>query len=406
MKNTLIAAFLLFDLAAVYAQTPASTPAPGPKWQGKFEQLGQMLPTPNEYRTGSGSPGPKYWQQRADYVITAQLHDDTQSITGSEVVTYTNNSPDVLKYLWVQVDQNINSKNSNTLKTATSPLRDSTSAKEMASTLALYDFNGGYTIVSIKDPLSGKALPYIINQTMLRIDLPKALTPGQKISFQLDWSFPINDRMHRATPNDGRSGYEFFPEDGNYLYAVAQWFPRMCVYDDVVGWQNKQFLGQGEFTVPFGDYKVRLTVPADHIIAATGALKNAKDVLTPAQFARYEKAKTSFDAPVIICTQDEAVAREKNHATTTKVWEFEASNVRDFAFASSRKFIWDAEAVKIGDKVPLAMSFYPKEGNPLWNRSPPRLLKTRSRRTPSIRLTILTRRPRRCIRLPSGWNTR
>lgn len=345
-----------------------------PKWQGKFEQLDQALPTPNEYRSGSGSPGPKYWQQKADYKIEAELNDDTQSISGSESITYTNNSPDALKYLWLQVDQNINAKDNHTSKTATNSVKDSASTKEMATNLRLYDFDGGYNIAYVKDA-AGQPLNYFVNQTMMRLDLPEPLLPGRSFSFQLAWSYKINDRMHGATPNDARSGYEYFPEDKNYLYTIAQWFPRMCVYDDVVGWQNKQFLGRGEFTLPFGDYSVKLTVPADHIVAATGTLKNAKAVLTPDQVARYERAKTSFDNPVIICTSEEAVQREKTRVKEKKVWEFEAFNVRDFAFASSRKFIWDAQAVRIGDKTPLAMSFYPKEGNPLWEQESTKAVK-------------------------------
>ncbi len=370
LKSLLPIVLMVLLAYPIFAQQPTETP----KWQGKFEQLDQMLPTPNEYRTGSGSPGPKYWQQRADYVINAELNDETQSLSGAETITYTNNSPDVLKYLWLQVDQNINSIDNNTAKTATNSVRDSVGTKELASNLLLYDFDGGYKIKSIKDA-TGKPLNYFVNQTMLRIDLPQPLAAGQKYTFQVEWSFKINDRMHGQTPNDSRSGYEFFPEDGNYLYAVAQWFPRMCVYDDVNGWQNKQFLGKGEFTLAFGDYKVKLTVPADHIVAGTGTLKNANTVLTAEQLARYEKAKTTYDKPVIICTQDEAIAREKAKAKEKKVWEFEAINVRDFAFATSRKFIWDAQAVKIANKTPLAMSFYPKEGNPLWEQESTKAVK-------------------------------
>ena len=370
LKSLLPIVLMVLLAYPIFAQQPTETP----KWQGKFEQLDQMLPTPNEYRTGSGSPGPKYWQQRADYVINAELNDETQSLSGAETITYTNNSPDVLKYLWLQVDQNINSIDNNTAKTATNSMRDSVGTKELASNLLLYDFDGGYKIKSIKDA-TGKPLNYFVNQTMLRIDLPQPLAAGQKYTFQVEWSFKINDRMHGQTPNDSRSGYEFFPEDGNYLYAVAQWFPRMCVYDDVNGWQNKQFLGKGEFTLAFGDYKVKLTVPADHIVAGTGTLKNANTVLTAEQLARYEKAKTTYDKPVIICTQDEAIAREKAKAKEKKVWEFEAINVRDFAFATSRKFIWDAQAVKIANKTPLAMSFYPKEGNPLWEQESTKAVK-------------------------------
>jgi hypothetical protein len=344
-----------------------SMPLTAQTWQGKFEQLDQQLPTPNEYRSASGAPGGKYWQQQADYVINAELNDQNQSITGSEVITYHNNSPDALTYLWLQLDQNINAKGNNTTKTSNSAVRDSVNTRTMAATVDLYDFDGGFKIKSVKDA-AGKAMPYTINQTMMRIDLPKALGAGQKMSLSIEWSFNINDRMKNTTPNDGRSGMEYFPEDDNYLYIIAQWFPRMCVYDDVVGWQNKQFLGQGEFTLNFGNYEVNLTVPADHIVGATGMVKNVKEVLTAEQYARFEKAKTTFDKPVIICTQEEAVQREKTKSTAKKTWQFVAENVRDFAFATSRKFIWDAMAVKVGDKTPLAMSYYPKEGNPLWEK--------------------------------------
>lgn len=365
MKNNLLLLLLLLSFVG-YAQTP--------NWQGKFEQLDQLLPTPNEYRTGSGAPGPRYWQQRADYVINAELNDVNQSISGNETITYYNNSPENLKYLWLQLDQNINSKDNNTLKTAQSTVRDSVDAKSLASSLGVHDFDGGFKIKSVKDA-TGKNLPYTINQTMMRIDLPQALAAGQKMSFSVEWSFNINDRVKGTTPNDGRSGMEYFPKDGNHLYIIAQWFPRMCVFDDVVGWQNKQFLGQGEFTLNFGNYTVNLTVPADHVVAATGMVQNVKEVLTPEQFARFEKAKTSFDKPVIICTQQEAEQREKTKSTAKKTWKFYAENVRDFAFATSRKFIWDAQAVKVGDKTPLAMSYYPKEGNPLWEQESTKAVK-------------------------------
>ena len=366
--------FLLSVMLSSTALWAQETKTESPKWQGKFEQLDQLLPTPNEYRTGSGAPGPKYWQQRADYVINAELNDDNQSITGSESILYYNNSPDVLKYIWLQLDQNINAKDNNTLKTETMSVKDSVSTKAMAGDLGLYDFDGGYKIKAVKDG-SGKSLSYTINQTMMRVDLPQALPAGQKYTFSVEWSFNINDRMHNASPNDGRSGLEYFPEDGNYSYIIGQWFPRMCVYDDAVGWQNKQFLGQGEFTLTFGNYEVNLTVPADHIVAATGMIQNPKEVLTADQIARFEKAKTTFDKPVIIATQAEAIVREKTKLKDKKTWKFKAENVRDFAFATSRKFIWDAQAVKIGDKTPLAMSYYPKEGNPLWEQESTKAVK-------------------------------
>lgn len=332
-------------------------------WQGKFEQLEQTLPTPNEYRTGSGAPGPRYWQQRADYTMSIELNDDNQSISGTETITYYNNSPDVLKYLWLQLDQNLFAQDSNTPKVSSSAVRDSVATKTIAGQLGLYDFDGGFKIKSIKDA-SGKAMPYLINATMMRVDLAQPLKSGEKVAFTIDWSFNIVDRNLLG----GRSGMEFFPEDGNYVYTIAQFFPRMCVYDDVVGWQNKQFLGRGEFTLPFGDYKVKITVPADHMVAATGMLKNPAAVLSKTELERFEKAKTTYDKPVVIRTQAEAIEQEKTKVKEKKTWEFEAANVRDFAFASSRKFIWDAMAVKIGNSSPLAMSYYPKEGNPLWEK--------------------------------------
>jgi len=340
------------------------------QWQGKFEQLGHILPTPNEYRTGSGSPGPEYWQQQADYVITAELNDENQSITGAETITYHNNSPDVLTYLWLQLDQNLFDKESNTGKTKNTTIQDSITTKAIAGDLDLYDFDGGYKIKSVTD-VDGNDLKHFVNATMMRIDLPKPLQRGEAYSFKIEWSYNINDRMKVG----GRSGLEYFPEDKNYVYTIAQWFPRMCVYDDYVGWQNKQFLGRSEFATVFGNYKVKITTPADHIMAATGVLQNPKEVLTAEQAARFEKAKISFDAPVIIATQQEAIQREKSKSKEKKTWEFHAENVRDFAFATSRKFIWDAQAVKIGNNTPLAMSFYPKEGNPLWEKESTKAVK-------------------------------
>jgi hypothetical protein len=369
MRFKILAALLL---AAGIAQGQDA-----PKWQGKFEQLNQTLPTPNEYRTGSGAPGPKYWQQKADYIITAELNDENQSMTGAETITYYNNSPDNLKYLWLQVDQNLFAKGNNTTKTAYTVVQDSVSIKAAAATLDLYDFDGGFKIKTVKDA-TGKMLPYTINQTMMRIDLPTPLKTGEKISFSIEWSFNITDR--NVFGSSARSGYEYFPEDNNYVYTIGQWFPRMCVYDDFQGWQNKQFLGQGEFALAFGDYKVRITVPADHIVASTGMLKNPQEVLSKIELERFEKAKTSFDQPVIIINQAEATQKEKTKLKEKKTWEFHADNVRDFAFASSRKFIWDAQAVKIGNKTPLAMSYYPKEGNPLWEKES----------TKAVRNTLIT----------------
>ena len=334
----------------------------------KFRQLGQELPTPNVYRTASGAPGHEYYQQRADYDMSITLDDETQRIYGEETITYTNNSPDELRYLWVQLDQNMRAQNSTTQQIKTGGIFNQRGANAQTAFNQLknnqfYDFDGGFKLAYVKTT-SGANLPYTVNNTMMRVDLPTPLRQGQKFSFKIKWWFNINDRMDIG----GRSGYEYFEEEDNYLYTIAQFFPRMAVYNDVEGWQNKQFLGQGEFTLPFGDYKVDITVPSDHIVASTGELTNASRILSSKQRARLAKAKKSYDDPVIIVTQEEAEAAEKNKSTSTKTWTFEAENVRDFAFATSRKFIWDAQAVDISGKTTMAMSYYPKEGNPLWEQ--------------------------------------
>ncbi len=353
MKKAIILAVILMPIMS-YGQG---------KWGGKFEQLGTTLPTPNSYRTGAGAPGRDYWQQQADYVIKAELDDTKQSITGEETITYYNNSPDNLEYLWVQLDQNRRAKDSNTPLTNPTSMRDTISGKNLQRTMNDFDFDGGFKIAFVRNA-KGKSMPYTINKTMMRIDLAEPMKAGSTLEFSIGWSFNIQDRMKQG----GRSGYEYFPKDDNYSYTIAQWFPRMAVYDDIEGWQNKQFLGRGEFALTFGDYKVNLTVPADFIIGATGWLQNAESVLTSSQMSRFKKAQNTYDKPVIIVTQDEAIAAEKSKLTSKKTWLFHADNVRDFAFAASRKYIWDALAVKVGDKTPLAMSYYSKEGNPLWER--------------------------------------
>ena len=325
----------------------------------KFEQLGTMLPTPNSYRSANGAPGPEYWQQKADYEIEVEIDDDTQVLHGHETITYTNNSPDPLDYLWLQLDQNVRNKKSDSYSTTTSEINTDNTEWKIRRIIG-HDYDLGYKILEVKD-VDGNDLPYTVNKTMMRIDLPHTLKSGEKYSFRVKWYYNINDRKKVG----GRSGMEFFPEDGNYLYTIAQFFPRMAVYDDVNGWQNKQFLGRGEFTLPFGDYKVRITVPADHIVGATGVLKNPEEVLTANQIALFEKAKTAKE-PVIIVSQSEVEEKEKKHSKEKKTWEYHAENVRDFAFASSRKFIWDAMGVRIGNRTVMAMSYYPKEANPLY----------------------------------------
>jgi hypothetical protein len=326
----------------------------------KFRQLDQELPSPNTYRTASGAPGHQYWQQKADYDIRIELDDAEQKISGSQTVTYHNLSPDKLDYLWLQLDQNMRAKDSDSHKIQTGSLGDSISTRQLARMLDLFD--GGFRIQTVTD-LSGRPLKFTINKTMMRIDLPRTLMPGQSIGFKMSWWYPVQDRMKHG----GRAGYEYFPEEDNYLYTIAKFHPRMALYADYQGWQHKQFLGQGEFTLTFGDFKVAITVPADHVVAATGTLQNESAVLSAAQRARLAKARTS-DAPVMIVTPEEALQAERTKATAKKTWLFQASNVRDFAFASSRKFIWDAMNQPVAGRNVLCMSFYPKEGNPLWER--------------------------------------
>jgi len=326
-----------------------------------FRQLGTELPTANAFRTASGAPGHMYWQQQVDYDMQLKLDDNTQRIDGSETITYTNNSPDELRYLWLQLDQNVRAKSSDSHKISESSWSDSESFRTVSRLEPTFD--GGFNIDNVKDA-SGKALDYTINQTMMRVDLPRVLKPGSQFKFSLDWWYNINNRMEIG----GRSGYEYFEEDDNYLYTIAQFYPRLAVYSDNEGWQNKQFLGSGEFTVCFGNYKVAITVPSDHIVASTGELTNSKSVLTSKQRKRFELAKHTTDHPVLIVTEEEARKAEKTKEKGLKTWIFSAKNVRDFGWASSRKFIWDAMTVPVGKYRPLAMSFYPKEGNPLWEQ--------------------------------------
>ena len=329
----------------------------------KFKQLHEELPTPNVYRTASGAPGHEYYQQTADYVIDVELDEIKNIIYGRETITYTNNSPDVLSYLWVQLDQNIRAKNSHGQLTSTNSIGNKMSFGSIKRMHDRMNFDGGFKLEKITDT-NGKKLIYTVNETMMRIELPKALKKGQSFSFEIKYQYNINDRLKLG----GRSGYEYFEKDKNSIYTIAQFFPRMAVYNEVEGWQNKQFIGSGEFTLPFGDYKVSITVPNDHIVAATGELKNYTSVLSKKQIQRLDKAKNNYSDPEIIVTQEEAESNEKTKSDSKKTWVFEAENVRDFGWASSRKFIWDAMAVDIAGKKVMAYSYYPKEGNPLWEQ--------------------------------------
>ena len=358
---------LLFALAACFA-LPAVAADP---FDDKFRQLEELLPTPSDTRNASGAPGHRYWQQRADYKLRATIDEQRRTLTGSGTITYHNNSPDALSYLWVQLDQNMVKADSDNRRIATLPSRDAWAKTTQADgvkfealrfALESRAFDGGFKIASVKDGAGGQ-LAHTINKTMMRIDLPQPLKPGASYQLQLAWSYNIPE----VTVLGRRNGYETFDTDKNDLFEIGQWFPRMAAYYDVAGWQNKQYLGDGEFTLEFGDYEVDITVPADHIVASTGVLQNPEAVLTNVQRERLAQAKSS-SKPVLIVTQAEAELAEKTRATASKTWRFKADNVRDFAFASSRKFIWDAQGYKNGGTDVMAMSYYPKEANPLWER--------------------------------------
>jgi len=327
----------------------------------KFRQLYQEFSSPNIYRAASGAPGPAYYQQQADYKINVELDDKNKMIYGDEIITYTNNSPQKLDYLWVQLDQNVRKKDSPSLD------RDSESVvpyyipDSFDKEFLKDSFDGGFNIEHVHD-MNNKPLEHIINQTMMRVNLPKPLSTGEQFSFKIKWWYNINDHVKQ----DGRSGYETFPNDTNRAYIIAQFFPRMCVYNEVEGWQNQQFWGDGEFALPFGNYEVNITVPADHILEATGELQNRKEVYSKEMMKRFNKAKRSYDKPVVIVNQQEAMDAEKSFSNEKKTWKFLANNVRDFAFATSRKYILDMMAVKIGTEDVMAVSIYPREGNPLW----------------------------------------
>lgn len=363
MKKSLrLLVFLLPTSTFVFSQNIQNNPTSN--HGNKFEQLGTILPDANTYRTGSGAPGHEYWQQRADYKINAFLNEKDLRLEGEEEVTYYNNSPDVLNYLWLQLDENQH------LPSAESNNFD---GNTIDAPLTTGDINGlnfkknlegyGVNIISVTDA-KGKALPYTINETMMRIDLPTAIKSKGKYVFKIKWNYKIPERMKIG----GRGGYEKFADDGQSVFTITQWYPRMCVYSDYQGWNNKQFTGRGEFALVFGNYDVTMKVPADHIVGATGECTNYSKLLTKTELDRWKKAQTS-DAPIEIVTREEAIAKEKNpDLNNFKTWNYKAENVRDFAWGSSRKFIWDAMGVKVEGKKTMCMSYYPDEAYSLYSK--------------------------------------
>jgi len=373
-KITLLVFSIFFVASSAFAQdkTEGEKKKETPKGhtdQNKFRQMKDVLATPNDQHTASGAPGHQYTQQKVDYVMDIRLEEQTNTIYGDEKITYHNNSKDNLEYLWVQLDQNMRADDSKTPLSKSGGAAIFSTPQDFKKNYMKEKSGFGFNITTVES--NGKPLSHFINRTMMRINLPKPLASGETFNFRIEWNYKIND----INKDGGRSGLESF-EDGNNNYTIAQFFPRLAVYNNVEGWQNMQFWGRSEWALEFGDYQVNLTVPNDHIVDATGVLQNEKEVLTREQRKRWEKARKTFDNPVLIVTQAEAEKAEKGRATKTKTWKFKAKNVRDFAFASSRKYIWDAMAANVNGKTVMAVSLYPKEGNPLWEEHSTRAVAT------------------------------
>jgi Peptidase family M1 domain len=377
--SSLLAVAVSFTSIAQETKTEEKKREQGHYNENKFRQMYDIMATPNMFRTASGAPGPAYYQQKADYKMDIEIDDKNQKLYGNETITYYNNSPEALEYLWVQLDQNMRAQNSKTPLVENQRIAPALTAEKFAKEFMGNGFDGGFNIEYVKDK-SGKNISYTINQTMMRINLATPLKPGDKTVFSIKWWYNINNYQI----DGGRSGYEQF-SDGNRLYVIAQFFPRMAVYSDVEGWQNMQFWGRGEFALTFGDYEVNITVPADHMMEATGELQNRKEVYTSEQMKRWELAQRTFDKPVLIVTQAEAEAMAKGFSDKKKTWKYKAKNVRDFGISTSRKFMLDAMAVQLASNKPMAISIYPPEANPLWGeystRAVAQTLKTYSKHT-------------------------
>ena len=358
MKKSLLFIFTVSCMLCCYAQDIKNNP--GSNHGNRFEQLGTILPTPNEYRTASGAPGPKYWQQRCDYDIVCELDEPNRKLNGKETLTYFNNSPDILTYLWLQLDENQHSTKNNSGYQGSSFMSKSLTERDLNNMSGIKEKEYGDNILKVTNA-AGVALKYTVNKTMMRVELPQSLKPGQQFVFKIEWNYNIIER----TKYGGRGGFEYFSEDGNDLYTMAQWYPRLCVYSDFQGWQNHQFTGSGEFALAFGNFKVSMTVPSDHIVMATGQCQNYPQVLTPVQLSRWQKAQGTKEV-IEISTLEEAKAREKQKSAQKKTWIFKADMVRDFAWGSSRKFIWDAMPVYIEGKKVMCMSAYGREAYNLY----------------------------------------
>ena len=360
MKKVMSVCLLVLCVYGAQSQHQSN---PGSNHGNSFEDLNYLLPTPNNYRTASGAPGPNYWQQRADYDISVELDEPNNTLTGSETITYFNNSPTPLTYLWLQLDENFHNPASESNHATTGKMQNRMTDVQLSNLEPWRKLEGyGVNITSATDA-TGKTLSYTINQTMMRLELPMTLSPGQKFAFKLKWNYKIPDKLTRY----GRGGFEYFADDDNNLYSIAQFYPRMAVYSDFQGWQTLQFTSGAEFALNFGNFKVSITVPSDHIVAATGECQNYKNLLTGDQFARWTKAQTSKE-PVEVVTLDEALQASMQKSTTKKTWVYYANNVRDFAFNTSRRLVWDAMAVNVEGKKVMCMSYYGKEAYPLYRK--------------------------------------
>ncbi len=371
MRNLLLIAFsILISSTNIFAQEVKleKERQKGHYNINKFRQLKQELPTPNKQHTASGAPGYEYTQQQVDYDMELRLDDENHRIYGDETITYHNNSKDMLDYLWVQLDQNVRAADSKTKDINPDRSRSSYTPSQFSKSFMEKSFDRGFNIEYVKDA-SRNDINYTINQTMMRINLPKPLAAGETFVFDIKWWYNVNNYRKER----GRSGFEIF-ENGTTAYAIAQFFPRLCVYNNVEGWQNMQFRGSSEFALEFGNYNVSITTPKDFVLNGTGVIQNPKEVLTKKQYKRYQEAQNSFDNPMYIVTPEEALETAKGKTDKTKIWKLYAENVRDFAFATSKSYMWDAMAVKLNNKKVMAYSLFPKEGGALWEEHSTRVV--------------------------------
>ena len=335
----------------------------------RFEQLGSLIPGANAYRNTDGAPGPAYWQNTADYDIQCTLDTENLRLVGKETITYMNESPHTLRYLWLQLDENQHSPDNVNQYFDASKVQEEMSERQLLLLEPWRELEQyGCKIEAVSDE-NGKALKHTINSTMMRIELPEPLNSGEQFSFNVNWHYQLIDRINPPTNMPTRGGYEYFEDEDDYIFTITQWFPRMCSFNDYEGWQNKQFTGRGEFALPFGNYVVKMTLPDDYMVGATGECLNYPVTLSPTQLARWEKAQEANE-PLEIVTLSEAKANAgSTKSKKLQTWIYQADNVRDFAWTASRKFIWDAMPYRTEDeRTVMCMSYYPEESYPIYSK--------------------------------------